>query len=504
MPLIFSRILRNFTNLWNNMNSGQRFSLVLLSALLIGILGWTLTNITSYDNMERLIGPEEPYEIRAQVIDYLKEAGLHYEVRADETIYVPKGTKPEIVLELSGAGLLTDKAVYDFLDKAQITTTKLQFDMQVIVATQRRIESMIRNIKFVKNAKVQITRADDRTSLGFVGESAKASVLLELMPGKKLGKEHVLGIANIISAAVPHMNPADVKIVDTAGRLYRTLPEEGGPAIASNVRELEESYEARIEGKVRNILVPIFHDVYASARVKLSSKTINEKLNEVRPGEVVNEEKRDKVDKSKFGNQPVGVTKEATELPAPEAGIGYDITEKEKKSELAPSRYQKETQIPPGTIEAVSIAVVIPVRDEENKQDIGAIRELVKNAIGPDAKDEDISVSFMPMPSPQQLPEVSTSSVIMTYVEKYAPPLFMGIFSLIVLFMLYKVINNALSKTKIIDTDHVQEILQKELEQVSKIPTEPEVEKITEDISTLVKRNPKISAGILKQWIFES
>lgn len=454
--------------------------------------------------MTRLIGPEESREVRAQVLEFLQNKGAQYEIRSSESIYVPKPLVDELMLELSGQGVLSDKGIYKFVDDVQITTTKQQFDMQSLIALQRKMQMKLKNMTFVKNAMIEITPASERSTLGFVGEGAKASVLLELKSGKTLNKDHIQGIANMISGAVPNLKPSEVKIVDTSGKLYRIASEEVGSGVASTVRELEEELEATTEGKVRRILEPIYREVYASARIKLSQKTINERRKEYTAGEIISSEKISEKDQSTFQGSPAGVTKEIKELSsAPSSSPKNDIDKKEQRSEQVPSELEQTTYIPPGSVEAMSIAVVIPTEEVKGDEKTDVIKQLVKNAIGPDAKDDGITVSFMPIPSPKQLPAISATTSVFEMVEKYTPSIFMGLLSLIVIFMLYRVINTAIARTRVLDSDKVQEILQKELEQVSKLPSEPEIEKIKEDIASVVHKAPKVSASILKQWIFE-
>lgn len=501
--LFFNRLFRQFTNLWNSMNAGQKTGLIILSGLLVLIFAWFLSSLTAFDNFERLIGPEEPPDIRSQVISYLKERGVAYQVRAGETIYVPREVKPEIVLELAGQRILSDKALYDFLDNVQITTTRQQFDMQVLVAMQRKMENMLRSLAFIRNAKVQITPARETTVLGFEGEGAKASVLVELMPGKHMSKQHVVGIAQTIAAAVPNLKPEDVKIIDTAGRLYRTLPEEESTLLAHNFAELKESYQMGFEKRIREMLEPVYGVAYVMCSVKLNIETVDLKTTEVKPGEITDSEKTSRTERSVTGGGAPGVVKEAISNEPPGTSK-TDFTEKTSKSTQETGSSVETKHIPAGDIKSVTVSVILPAQQDKAKEDVKQVAGIIRNAIGNDIKEEDITVSFMPMPTKEQLPEITTTASILDFAEKYGSGIFSGIIGLVVLFMLYRIVNNAMAKTRVIDSGKVQEILQKELEEVSKLPREPELEKIIEDISSVAQKMPKVTAGILKEWIYES
>lgn len=86
-------------------------------------------------------------------------------------------------------------------------------------------------------------------------EPAKASVILTLHHGRKLGDGQVQAIIHMVSSSVPELAPEQVTVVDQYGSLLSNSNQEDAQ-IGSKleyIHQLERSYQERIE----NILSPI-------------------------------------------------------------------------------------------------------------------------------------------------------------------------------------------------------------------------------------------------------
>ena len=87
-------------------------------------------------------------------------------------------------------------------------------------------------------------------------EPAKASVVLNLLPGRVLGEGQVSAIVHMVSSSVPELATEDVTVVDQNGRLLTANSAQGNDLDGTQlayISEVERSYQQRIE----NILSPI-------------------------------------------------------------------------------------------------------------------------------------------------------------------------------------------------------------------------------------------------------
>ncbi|MCL7929280.1 flagellar basal-body MS-ring/collar protein FliF [Halomonas llamarensis] len=97
-------------------------------------------------------------------------------------------------------------------------------------------------------------------------ESAKASVVLTLLPGRVLGQGQVSAIVHMVSSSVPELAAEDVSVVNQDGRLLSADAGGNNDLDGSQleyIKEVERSYQRRIE----NILTPILGDDNIRAQV---------------------------------------------------------------------------------------------------------------------------------------------------------------------------------------------------------------------------------------------
>lgn len=86
-------------------------------------------------------------------------------------------------------------------------------------------------------------------------EPAKASVILTLQPGRKLGDGQVQSIIHMVSSSVPELAPDNVTVVDQYGALLSQNNRDDAlnGSKLDYIQQVERSYQQRIE----NILIPI-------------------------------------------------------------------------------------------------------------------------------------------------------------------------------------------------------------------------------------------------------
>ncbi len=108
---------------------------------------------------------------------------------------------------------------------------------------EREIAEAIRAMEPVANASVKFVSTD---KIFRNGPDAVASVLVEVRPGSAFTRSHARAVAELICGAVPGMKVANVKVVDTKGRLYRLEAEND----ASDLRDQEAEYAAWLEDQV--------------------------------------------------------------------------------------------------------------------------------------------------------------------------------------------------------------------------------------------------------------
>jgi flagellar M-ring protein FliF len=213
MQDLFARL----RELWNAASTANRTLLVgtIAAALCVGI-GFTVW--ASRPEYVQLVQDPAPSEM-TQILAYLKDNKVEYQIGSGNTIYVPESKKNELRMKLTGLGLLrTGNLGYGLLDKMPLTATKEQERITILRATEGELENTIQTISQVASAKVKI--AEEQKS-GFVTDDAtvSASVLVQVKPGCSLDKQNVRAIVSLVSRAKAGLSDKGVSVVDGEGNL---------------------------------------------------------------------------------------------------------------------------------------------------------------------------------------------------------------------------------------------------------------------------------------------
>src|ERR1043166_2247545 len=128
--------------MWGNLTTTQRTIVGAAAAGVVLFLVWGSV-VSTPDGMVRVVGREVDDEKRGEILKRLQEKNEKYEVR-DRDIYLPRETADRVVLELAGDGVMSDHAVWQWLENSDILVGEGQLKKRHKVALQRKLEIMIR------------------------------------------------------------------------------------------------------------------------------------------------------------------------------------------------------------------------------------------------------------------------------------------------------------------------------------------------------------------------
>ena len=388
--------------LWSSLDSGRRVAVGLAAVLLVLLLGWG--SRASSGDWQQVAGSEVDQASRADVAAQLKKSGQRHEIR-DGGIWVPRADAERVVLELAGQGVLSDRAIWQWLEKSDIMADRWDKNARMQVALQRKLESMIRKIDAVRGASVLITPESESTAWGFKGAMAKASVQVELKMGAKLSDANVRSIAGIVSGSVKGLDRDRVVIGDTQGNSYAVPKVENATLGASGIRDIEARLEADIKAKV----LEVFPQARVVVRAIAKSTAERRKDRKLGPGQVEYERER-KVTAPASSGQGASM-KGAGDLQGPAAPPPPPVPPQEREIETKSKFGESETEQdnPAGSIERVTVGVLLPVPADANGKPVGPapdeekIREMVMKA-GAIQNRSDVSVMLVPTKAPEAVP----------------------------------------------------------------------------------------------------
>src|SRR5688572_24722971 len=189
------------------------------------------------------------------IVDELNAAGVAYELTdGGQTIMVAKDAVYDLRLSMSGKGLPAGQDTgYALLDEQGITTSEFQQQTTYQRALEGELSKTLESLAGVRAAVVHVALPKDEV---FVTEQSKptASVLLDLAPGTTLSGEQIQAVTNLVSSSVQDMDPEQVTVADSTGRML-SAPGTGITAAAGDARsQVEQEYEARLAANAQRIL----------------------------------------------------------------------------------------------------------------------------------------------------------------------------------------------------------------------------------------------------------
>lgn len=501
-PFDFKNTLLSLKESWQKLPPKQKglflgglFGLAFLIALLFWFVGRTPYGLL-YRGLDEAIA--------GQVVQYLKEQKIPYKVEKDGSIYIPEERVPEVRMEIASKGLLgIGGPGFELFDKEKLGLTEFQEKVNYQRALEGELARTIAGIKGVKAVRVHL--AMPKESL-FIEEEKppKASVLLELKPGYSLSPAQVKGIVNLVSGAVPKLEPKNITVVDaqTGKNLY--TPEGQEELLSATQLAYKRRVEENLKNKVEELLGSALGYGKAQAQVTVDlsfdKESISEESVDPEGSAVLSEDLEEETRQSK-GQAEEGVagakgalTQKFETTPSPQ---GESYSKKRVVRNYEVSKKVRNLEIAPGSIKKVSVAVVVDkkVLGENETAKIDWIENLVKGAIGynPERGDEVKIEARAFLEPPVKKPG------IMDYLAQVYKPLAL----IILLILLYLLIVRPLLRA----------IKPAPPEVKPEVPGAPErevkVEELEEEVLPreialgIIRSQPERAAALVKRWLLE-
>jgi flagellar M-ring protein FliF len=190
-----------------------------------------------------------------RIVSELDASQIPYQLNSAGTILVPSEQVHKLRLQMAEQGLPQGgNAGFSLMDNQAFGISQFAEQVNFQRALEGELASSMESLGPVQKARVHLAMA--KASV-FVRERepAKASVILTLQPGRKLGDGQVQAIIHMVSSSVPELTPDNVTVVDQYGALLSQNNRDD--ALSGSkldyIQQVERSYQQRIE----NILIPI-------------------------------------------------------------------------------------------------------------------------------------------------------------------------------------------------------------------------------------------------------
>ncbi len=243
---------------FNQLSSQKKIGFMLAAAAIIALLAgaWMWSQTPDYRVLYANISDDRDGGV---IINALQQMNVPYKFDRDgSTIMVPGNRVHEVRLQLASQGLPKGGlASFELMENQKFGSSQFLEQVNYQRALEGELARSIQSISAVQSARVHL--AISRPSV-FARErkQPRASVLINLLPGRLMSIDQVSAIVHLVSSSVPNLPVMNITVVDQDGNLLSSHNENKSETgldagQLEYIRAVEESYTKRIEA----ILTPI-------------------------------------------------------------------------------------------------------------------------------------------------------------------------------------------------------------------------------------------------------
>ncbi|MCF6215646.1 MAG: flagellar M-ring protein FliF [Emcibacter sp.] len=343
----------------------------------------------------------------SRIVQNLEAQAIPYELVGDgSTILVPDDQVNRIRISVAEQGLTSGGSLgYEIFDRGDsLGATSFVQNINHLRALEGELARTIQSIEKVTSARIHLV-LPERRLFSNENRQATASIFIKTTSGR-LGRNQVMAIQNLVSAAVPDLQPERISIVDQKGSLLaRGSSEDTTSLLALSLEEKKISMESRLRSQIETLLEKTVGlgkvRAEVSAELDLNRITSNSEIYDP-DGQVVLSETSNERTSNNRENADEKTVSVNNNLPDQDAEADPEQAIKNQSSDSEASTTTNflnsktiRTQIhEAGTVKKISVAVLIdgtyqdagegnpPVYQARNADDLANIEALVKSTIG--------------------------------------------------------------------------------------------------------------------------
>lgn len=347
-------------------------------AVVVGLFAFS--RMAGSADMAPLYSELEPTDASA-LTQRLDEEGVPYELAdGGRTILVPQDRVYETRVAVSDVALPSNSETgYGILDSQGLMTSEFSQRVGFQRAMEGELNKTIEAIDGVESATVHLAIPRE-SSFALDDEEPSASVMVTTRPGSELQAGQVQAIVNVVASSIQGMSPEAVTVADDQGRVLAAPGEGGVDGAAGDFHQQQrESYESSVAAAIEQMLVRVVGPgkaaVNVSAELDFDQRTTDRESwsqpeGTAADGQVpLNESTRTE---TYTGETPVVAGILGPEGDPNAGGAGTDYTLEETERSFAVDRVVESTQAAPGTVERLSVAVLV----DEETTDVGQVAEI--------------------------------------------------------------------------------------------------------------------------------
>lgn len=461
MPAIPEQI----KEIWNRLPMTGRIATISAAVATLGLVA-AIVYYGSQPDYGVLFSDLNPTDAQ-NIIEKLKASSVPYSIaNGGSTIQVPNDKISELRLQMAGAGVISGGHVgFDLFDKTNFGATDFAQQINYRRAIEGELAKTLESMEELEGARVHITPKKESVFTE-KEEGAKASVMLRVKQGKQISEERTDAIVNLVSGSVEGLDPANISVMDTRGRLLtsgRSKSGGNGDAGAFNAQlEAKQKFEAENAARIIALLEPVVGegrvraDIAADvdfSQIEQTEEKYNPQSQVIRSQQTA-EENRNSTKTNAAGNGNNGLVGARANDPTAAAQTAPQNQQSGNDKRTATTtnfeidKTVKKTIGGGGRVNRLTVSVVVDHKNVNGTEvartadEIKQMQDLVGAAVGVDTnRGDSVVVQTMPFDKPQI--EEGSASWLTKNNQIIKPAIKYGTLVLIALLILFFVIRPA-------------------------------------------------------------
>lgn len=262
--------LSQWIALWKRLTLGQRMAVGGAVAGTLGLMG-LLIYFGSQPEYGVLFSDLKSTDAQT-IVEKLKAANVPYRLSNSGTmVSVPSERVPELRLQMAASNSLTGGHIgFDIFDRNNFGATDFTQKVNYQRALEGELARTLEGMDEVETARVHITPPRESV-FAEKAERGKASVVLRMRQSRELSRERTDAVVNLIASSAEGLDPADVSVMDTRGRLLTAAGRNNAGANGTNAfnshLEARQKLEAETAGRIVALLEPVVGKGHVQADV---------------------------------------------------------------------------------------------------------------------------------------------------------------------------------------------------------------------------------------------
>ncbi len=466
----FKKLFSQLVVLYAKLTKQQK---IIIAIAIIGIVAFLIflvvfTAKKSGDDKYEILFNTLSAQDAVKVVEQLEKDSIPYKLEDNNIIRVPKDVVYKERIVIASMGIPKNSGVgFELFDTQEFGATSFDQNVKYLRALEGELSRTINALAPIESASVSLAMPKDTL---FVAKKVNpsASVMIEVVEGRRLSSKQIRGIKNLVSFAIPKMTSANVMLVNSEGE---TLGDEDEMAQMSELSTVQQKFKTREEKKrekkIMRVISPFVggnEKVVAQVTLEFdfsienSTSEVFDPENVVR-SEQVSEEKREGGSPAEIGGVPGTVSN-----IGPVQGLKSNQVSEKYEKNTGTTNYEvgktvSTTKSQFARIKRISAAVIVDGKYRYKLDDTGkptsemeyealqdveleALTSLVSRSIGIDEDRGDvISVKNLQFKRDETSAQIDGVSRAIEFSKTYLTPfsgLFKYIFVLILLLIIYK------------------------------------------------------------------